>query len=33
VTVSVTDGISTVSQDVTITVEDVNRPPEVEIEF
>jgi hypothetical protein len=33
VTVSVTDGISTVSQDVKITVIDVNRPPEVEIEF
>jgi len=33
VTVSVTDGISTVSQDVTVTVQDVNRPPEVEIEF
>jgi len=33
VVVSVTDGISTVSQEVTITVMDVNRPPEVEIEF
>lgn len=33
VTVSVTDGISTVSQDVTVTVKDVNRAPEVEIEF
>ncbi|HII72308.1 TPA: hypothetical protein HA265_06145 [Candidatus Woesearchaeota archaeon] len=33
VTVTVTDGISRVSQDVTITVNDVNRPPEVEIEF
>lgn len=33
VTVSVTDGISIVSQEVTVTVEDVNRPPEVEIEF
>lgn len=33
VVVSVTDGISVVSQEVTVTVEDVNRPPEVEIEF
>jgi hypothetical protein len=33
VTVSVTDGKSTVSQDVTVTVEDVNRAPSVEIEF
>jgi hypothetical protein len=33
VVVSVTDGISTVSQEVTVTVNDVNRPPEVEIEF
>lgn len=33
VQVSVTDGISTVSQDVTVVVNDVNRPPEVEIEF
>ena len=33
VVVSVTDGISTVSQEVTVTVKDVNRPPEVEIEF
>lgn len=33
VTVSVSDGISIVSQEVTVTVEDVNRPPEVEIEF
>jgi hypothetical protein len=33
VTVSVTDGISIVTQDVTVTVKDVNRPPEVEIEF
>jgi hypothetical protein len=33
VTVSVTDGISTVSQEVTVTVNDINRPPEVEIEF
>jgi hypothetical protein len=33
VTVSVSDGISIVSQDVTVTVKDVNRPPEVEIEF
>lgn len=32
VTVSVTDGISVVSKDVTVTVNDVNRPPEVEIE-
>jgi hypothetical protein len=33
VVVSVTDGISTVSQEVTVTVKDVNRPPELEIEF
>lgn len=33
VMVSVTDGISTVSQEVTVTVNDVNRAPEVEIEF
>lgn len=33
VVVSVTDGISTVSQEVTVTVKDVNRAPEVEIEF
>ncbi|MBW2968396.1 hypothetical protein KY362_08000, partial [Candidatus Woesearchaeota archaeon] len=33
VVVSVTDGISTVSQEVTVTVQDVNRAPEVEIEF
>ncbi|MFC1740908.1 hypothetical protein ACFL3V_00025 [Nanoarchaeota archaeon] len=33
VTVSVTDGISTISQDVTVTVKDVNRAPDVEIEF
>ena len=33
VVVSVTDGISTVSQDVKVVVTDVNRPPEVEIEF
>ena len=33
VVVSVSDGISTVSQEVTVTVKDVNRPPEVEIEF
>jgi hypothetical protein len=33
VTVSVTDGISVVSQDVKVTVKDVNRPPEVEVEF
>ncbi|MFC1723401.1 PKD domain-containing protein [Nanoarchaeota archaeon] len=33
VTVTVTDGISRVSQEVTVTVLDVNRPPEVEIEF
>jgi hypothetical protein len=33
VTVSVSDGISIVSQEVTVTVKDVNRPPEVEIEF
>jgi hypothetical protein len=33
VTVSVTDGISTVSQEVTVTVDDVNRAPTVEIEF
>lgn len=33
VTVSVSDGISTVSQEVTVTVKDVNRPPTVEIEF
>ncbi len=33
VVVSVTDGISTVSQEVTVKVNDVNRAPEVEIEF
>jgi hypothetical protein len=33
VVVSVTDGISTVSQEVTVNVKDVNRAPEVEIEF
>ena len=33
VTVSVSDGISIVSQEVTVTVKDVNRPPELEIEF
>lgn len=33
VVVSVTDGISTVSQEVTVYVADVNRPPEVEIEL
>ena len=33
VTVSVSDGISIVSQEVTVTVKDVNRAPEVEIEF
>ncbi|NQU78297.1 hypothetical protein HQ545_00860 [Candidatus Woesearchaeota archaeon] len=33
VVVSATDGISTVTQEVTVTVEDVNRVPEVEIEF
>lgn len=33
VVVTVTDGISTVSQEVTVTVKDVNRAPEVEIEF
>ncbi|MBW2968375.1 hypothetical protein KY362_07890, partial [Candidatus Woesearchaeota archaeon] len=33
VTVSVTDGISTVSQEVTVTVKDVNREPDVELEF
>jgi|GEM_PF-2189010 len=33
VVVSVTDGISIVSQEVLVTVRDVNRPPEVEIEF
>ncbi|MFH1063919.1 MAG: hypothetical protein V1729_02465 [Candidatus Woesearchaeota archaeon] len=33
VVVSVTDGISTVSQEVTVKVNDVNRAPVVEIEF
>lgn len=33
VVVSVSDGISIVSQEVTVTVKDVNRPPELEIEF
>ncbi len=33
VTVSVSDGISTVSQEVTVTVKDVNRAPELEVEF
>lgn len=33
VTVSVSDGISIVSQDVKVTVIDVNRPPTVEVEF
>ena len=33
VNVSVTDGISTVSQEVTVTVSDVNREPDVELEF
>jgi hypothetical protein len=33
VTVMVSDGISTVSQEVTITVNDVNRLPDVELEY
>jgi len=33
VTVTVSDGISRVSQDITVIVNDVNRPPQVEIEF
>ena len=33
VVVSVTDGISTISQEVTVTVKDINRDPVVDIEF